>query len=271
MRGRVQYLTVFGLLLLAWAALSFWAGLGFALVASLLLLAVLVPVALIAGHRFVNRPYVLVEIAALVIAVVVSAVTGFVIAGIAIGALLGVDTLICSALVLMHGRGGLRNVTRNLLVILATLGVATGASALTAALVPVPSCGTAAVGIGGATSAASAEAAQCFAASAEACIPKTLTVRDTGVDELAVHRFRIVPDIDARCHFTDAVAYGPPAAPSLHTLTYSCPTLTDLVGAPGEQQIELAQCSSSVASGLAAPIIPLNEYQPLPTPTPSPG
>jgi hypothetical protein len=270
-RGRLQYLTVFGLVLLAWAALCFWAGLGFALVASLLLLAVLVPVALVAGHRFVKRWYGLVEIAALVITVVVSAVTGFVVAGIVFGALLGVDTLMCSALVLMHGRGAFRNVTRNLLVILATLGVATGASALAAALVPVPSCGTASVGIGGATSAASAEAAQCFVTSAEACIPKTLTVDDTGVDELASHRFRIVPDSDARCHFTDAVQYGPPAAPSQHTVTYTCPALTDLVGAPGEQEIQLTQCSSSIVPGLAAPIIPFTEYQPLPTSTPSPG
>lgn len=271
MRGRLQYLTVFGLLLLAWAALCFWAGLGFAQVASLLLLAVLAPVALVAGHRFVNRWYVLVEIAALVIAVVVSALTGFVVAGTVFGALLGVDTLVCSALVLMQGRGALRNVTRNLLAILATLGVATGASALTAALVPVPSCGTASVGIGGATSAVSAEAAQCFVTAAEACIPKTLTVEDTAVDELATHRFRIVADSDARCHFTDAVQYGPPAAPDQHTVTYTCPALTDLVGAPGEQQIQLTQCSSSVVPGLAAPIIPLTEYQPLPTPTPSPG
>ncbi|MFI5287237.1 MAG: hypothetical protein ACHQ4F_13070 [Candidatus Dormibacteria bacterium] len=268
MRGRLQYLTVFGVVLLAWAALCFWAGLGFALVASLLLLAVLVPMALVAGHRFVNRRYVLVEIAALVIAVVVSAVTDFVIAGIVFGALLGVDTLVCSALVLMRGRGALRNVTRNLLVLLATLGVATGASALTGALVPVPSCGTASVGVGGATSAASAAAAQCFVSSAEACIPKTLTVDDTGVDELATHRFRIVPDSDARCHFTDAVQYGPPAHPSQHTVTYTCPALTDQVGAPGEQQIQLTQCSSGIVPGLAAPIIPLTEYQPLPTPSP---
>ncbi len=271
MRGRLQYLTVFGLVLIAWAALCFWAGLGFALVASLLLVAVLVPVALVAGHRFVNRWYVLMEIAALVIAVVLAAVAGFEIAGIVFGVLLGADTLVCSALVLMQRRGAFRNVTRNLVVILATLGLATGASALTAALVPVPSCGTASVGIGGATSAASAGAAQCFVTSAEACIPKTLTVADASVDELATHRFRIVPDSDARCHFTDAVQYGPPAAPSQHTVTYTCPALTDLVGAPGEQQIELTQCSSSVVAGLAAPIIPLNEYQPLPTPTPSPG
>jgi hypothetical protein len=40
--GRVQYLIVFGAFLLAWAALCFWAGMGFVLVASLLLLAGLV-------------------------------------------------------------------------------------------------------------------------------------------------------------------------------------------------------------------------------------
>ena len=78
--------------------------------ASLLLLAVLVPVALIAGHRFVNRWYVLVEIAALVIAVVVSAVTGFVIAGIVIGAC-SAWTRWSAAAVLVHGRGAFRNVT----------------------------------------------------------------------------------------------------------------------------------------------------------------
>ena len=150
MGARVQYLIVFGAFLLAWAALCFWAGLGFALVASLLLLAGLVPVSLYAGHRFVNRWYVAAELGALVVAVVVSIITGFVVAGILFAVVLGVDVLVCSALLLTRGRGAFRNVTRNLLIILATLGVATGASAVTAAVAPIPSCGSATVGLGGA-------------------------------------------------------------------------------------------------------------------------
>jgi len=269
--GRAQYLISFVLLLLAWAALCFWAGLGFALVASLLLLAGLVPVALLAGHRFVNRWYVLTEVAALVVALVISAVTGFVVAGITFAVMLGVDTLVCSALVLAKGRGAFRTVTRNLLVILATLGVATGASAITATLAPVASCGTATVGVGGATTPGSAEAGQCFVASAEMCAPRTLTVHDASVDELATHQYRIVTDSDGQCHFTDAAQYGPPSDPGRHAVTYTCPALTAQVGAPGEQETQLSQCTGSVVTGVAAPIIPMNAYQPLPSPTPAPG
>jgi hypothetical protein len=258
--GRVQYLIVSGVLLVAWAALCFWAGFGFALVAAILLLVLLAPVALFAGHRFVNRWYVVAELAALVVAIAISAVTSFGAAGIAFGVAVGADTLICSALVLMRGRGAFRNATRNLLVILATLGIAMGASAITAAIAPVPSCGTAIVGAGGSTSNGSAAAAQCWVTDAETCIQSTLTVRDTGVDELATHRYRVVPNGDATCHFTDSVTYGPPSDPSVSTASYSCPALTDLVGAPGEQEIKLTQCSS----GAAKPIIPLNAYVPLP-------
>jgi hypothetical protein len=269
--GRVQYLIVFGAFLLAWAALCFWAGMGFVLVASLLLLAGLVPVSLYAGHRFVNRWYVAAELAALVVAVVVSIVTGFVVAGILFAVVLGIDVLVCSALVLTRGRGSFRNVTRNLLVVLATLGVATGAAAITAAVAPVPSCGSATVGLGGATSTASAEAGDCFVAAAENCTPMTLAVHETAVDELASHEYRIVADSDSRCHFTDSVTYGPPSDPRQHAVSYTCPALTDQTGAPGEQQVQLTQCSGSTGSGAAAPVIPINAYVPLATATPSPG
>jgi hypothetical protein len=263
--GRVQYLILSGALLLAWAALGFWAGLGWALVASLLLLALLAPVALLIGHRFVNRWYVIGEIAALVVVVVIAVVTGFGNAGwIAIVVLVGGDTLICSVLVLRRGRGAFRNVVRNLLALLATLGIATGASAIVGAIAPVPSCGSATVGAGGATSEDSAVAAQCWITDAETCMQSTLTVHDTGVDELATHRYRIYVNSDSNCHFTDSVTYGPPSDPTLNTTTYTCPALTDLVGAPGEQEIKLTQCSDAVATGAAEPIIPLNAYVPLP-------
>lgn len=267
----MQYLFAFGALLLAWAVLCFWAGLGFAFVAALLLLAVLVPVALLAGHRFVNRWYVLAEIVGLVAAVVVSAVTGFEVAGITFAVMLGVDTLVCSALVLVKGRGAFRNVTRNLVVILVTLGVASGASAVTAAVAPVPSCGIASVGIGGVTTPGSADAGQCFVAAAQMCVPRTLTVHDASVDELATHEYRTVVDSDGQCHFTDALQYGPPSEPGQHSTTYTCPALTAQVGAPGEQQVQLTQCTGSIITGVAAPIIPMNAYQPLPALPPTPG
>jgi hypothetical protein len=263
--GRVQPLIFFGVLLAAWAALCFWAGLGFALVAGLLLLALLAIVALAAGHRFVNRWYVIAELVALVVAVVVSVLTGFVAAGITFGILVGADTLIFSALVLARGRGAVRNVTRNLLVILATLGLATGASAVTAAIAPVPSCGSASVGAGGATSEGSALAAQCFVTDAETCMPSTLTVRDSGEDEIATHRYRVHASSDSQCYFTDSVTYGPASTPSRFAASYNCPALTDLVGAPGQQEIELTQCTGAVAAGVAEPIIPLNAYVPLPS------
>ncbi len=265
MGGRVQYLILWGALLLAWAALGFWAGLGWAVVASLLLLALLAPFALLIGHRFVNRWYVLGEVVALVVLVVISVVTGFGnVAWITFLAVVGGDTLICSLLVLRQGRGAFRNVVRNLLVLLATLGIATGASAVVGAIAPVPSCGTATVGEGGATSEDSALAAQCWVTDAETCQPSTLTVHDTTVDELATHRYRIFADSDSNCHFTDSVTYGPPSDPTLNTTSYACPALTDLVGAPGEQEIELTQCSDAVGTGAAKPIIPLNAYVPLP-------
>ncbi len=264
-------LLAFGAPLLAWAVLCFWAGLGFAFVASLLLVAVLVPVALLAGHRFVNRWYVLAEIVGLVAALVVSAVTGYEVAGITFAIMLGVDTLVCSALVLAKGRGAFRNVTRNLLVILATLGVATGASAITAAVAPVASCGTANVGVAGLTTQASADAGQCFVAAAQMCAPRTLTVHDSSIDELATHQYRTVVDSDGQCHFTDALQYGPPSEPGQHSAAYSCTALTAQVGAPGEQQVQLSQCTGSIVGGVAAPIIPMNAYEPLPSPTPAPG
>lgn len=265
MGGRVQYLILWGALLLAWAALGFWAGLGWALVASLLLLAMLAPFALLMGHRSVNRWYVIGEIAALVAVVIISVVTGFGNAAwIAFLVLVGGDTLICSVLALRRGRGAFRNVVRNLLVLLATLGIATGASALIGAIAPVPSCGTATVGAGGATSNDSSLAAQCWVTDAETCQPSTLTVHDTGVDELATHRYRIFENSDSNCHFTDSVTYGPPSDPNRNTTSYTCPALTDLVGAPGEQEIKLTQCAGAVAAGAAEPIIPLNAYVPLP-------
>jgi hypothetical protein len=263
-RGRVQYVVLWGAFLLAWFALCFWAGLGFAVTAALLLGVALAPFALIAGHRFVDRRYVIGEIAGLVAAVVISAVTGFAgAAEIAFAVVVGGDTLICSVLVLTRGRGAFRNVVRNILVVLATLGVATGASAVVSAIAPVPSCGVATVGAGGATSEGSSLAAQCWVTDAESCQQSTLTVHDTGVDELATHRYRVFANSDASCYFTDSVTYGPPSDPTLNTASYQCPALTDLVGAPGEQEIKLTQCSSAVASGAAQPIIPLNAYQPL--------
>jgi hypothetical protein len=265
-RGRVQYVILWGGLLLAWFALGFWAGLGFAVTASLLLVAFLAPFALIAGHRFVNRWYVIGEIAGLVAAIVISAVTGFADAAeIAFAVLVGGDTLICSVLVLTRARGAFRNVVRNILVILATLGVATGASAVVSAVAPVPSCGVASVGAGGATSEGSSLAAQCWVTDAQTCQPSTLTVHDTGVDELATHRYRVFANSDSSCYFTDSVTYGPPSDPTRNSASYTCPALTDLVGAPGEQEIKLTQCSSAVVAGAAEPIVPLNAYQPLPS------
>jgi hypothetical protein len=264
--GRVQYLILWGALLLAWFVLGFWAGLGLAVTATILLVAVLAPFALIAGHRFVNRWYVVGELAGLVAAVVISALTGFAgAAEIAFAVLIGGDTLICSVLVLMRGRGAFRNVVRNILVILATLGLATGASAVVSAIAPVPSCGAATVGAGGATSQASALAAQCWVTDAETCQPSTLTVHDVTDDEGATHRYRVVANSDSNCHFTDSVTYGPHTDTMENTASYTCPSLTDLVGAPGEQEIKLTQCSSAVEPGVAEPIIPLNAYQPLPS------
>ena len=102
-------------------------------------------------------------------------------------------------------------------------------------------------------------------------MPKTLTVHEAGVDGLATHRYRIVVDSDAHCHFTDVVVYGPPSDPGGHTVSYRCPALTAQVGAPGEQQVQLTQCLESIVPGLAAPVIPMNPYAPLTSPTPSPG
>lgn len=181
------------------------------------------------------------------------------------------DTLVCSALVLAKGRGAFRRATRNLLIILATLGVATGASAITAALEPVPSCGTASVGPGGATTPASAEAGQCFVSSAEGCMPRTLTMSETGPDEIARHHYRVVAESNAHCHFTDAVTYGPQSHPGAQATSYTCRAITYQIGAPGEQLVQLTQCSSAIVAGIATPIIPTNAYQPLPPPTPPSG
>jgi hypothetical protein len=95
-------------------------------------------------------------------------------------------------------------------------------------------------------------------------------VEDSSVDERATHTLRVVEDLDNQCHFTDAVQYGPPSAPAQYSITYTCPTITDQIGAPGEQQVQLTQCAESVIAGVAAPIIPMNAYQP-PAATPAPG
>jgi hypothetical protein len=267
----VQSLIVVGGLLLAWALLCFWAGLGFAFVAALLLLVALAAVALVGGHRFVHRWYVLAEIAALIAAAVLSGITGFAVGGVVFAMALGVDTIVCSVLVLWRGRGAIRTATRNLLMILATLGFATGASAVIAAIVPVPSCGTATIGAGGATSPGSAAAGQCFVAAAETCIARTLTVAATGLDELARHQYRVVLGSDGQCHFTDTVRYGPPSNPTRRSASYTCPALTAQVGAPGEQEVQLSQCTGAVLAGAGEPIIPMNAYRPLPSSSPSPG
>jgi hypothetical protein len=264
-------LILFGLFLLAWGLLCFWAGTGFVFVALLLLLAALVPLALIAGHRFLRRDFVFAEIALLTLTLIAMLVSGFNIAGvIAFGVALGVDTAICSLLVLRRGRGALRNATRNLIAILGVLGVATAASAVAAVVAPVQSCGTATVGIGGVTDGGSALAGQCFVSAAESCVARTLSVQVSSVDERATHTYRILDDSDGECHFTDAVQYGPLSAPAKFSITYACPTLTDQIGAPGEQQVQLTQCAQPVIAGVAAPIIPMNAYLP-PTATPAPG
>lgn len=162
------------------------------------------------------------------------------------------------------GKGALWKVTRSFLVVLVTLGLATGALAIAGAVAPVPSCGAASVGPGGATSETSAVAGQCFVASAEICTARTLTVHETSVDEVATHEYRVVTGSDGECHFTDAVTYGPPSDPAQSATSYTCPALTDQVGAPGEQQVQLTQCTGAIASGVAAPIIPMNAYVPLP-------
>jgi hypothetical protein len=263
---------LFGLFLVAWAALCFWAGPNFVLVAVILLLAALVPLALVAGHRYLQRPYITAEVVALPVALILMFATGFDVAAVILfGALLGADTLICSYLVLRRGRGAIRNSTRNLIIFLAALGVGIGASFVASAVAPVPSCGTATVGVGGATDQGSATAGQCFSAAAQSCAARTLTVDETSVDEIATHRYRIVEDANSQCHFTDSVTYGPPAAPTRFSAAYSCPTLTDQIGAPGEQQVQLTQCSGGVAGGVAAPIIPVNPFQPQSAATPAPG
>jgi hypothetical protein len=272
--ARVQSSAISGLLLLAWAALCFWAGFGFASVAAILLLVAIVPLTLIAGHRFVDRRYVIVEVVAVVAAVVVAVIAGFSTPSVVVlGAVIGVDILACSALILRRGRGVIRRATRNLLVIIAALGVATGAAVVVSALASVPSCGTASVGAGGATTSGSANAGECFAVNAANCQPHSLTVQETGTDELATHRYRIVSDANGQCHFTDSVTFGPPSDPMQHAATYTCPALTAQIGAPGEQQVQLTQCSGGVASGVAAPVIPTNAFQPFvaPTPTPTPA
>ena len=264
---------LFGLFLVAWAGLCFWAGANFVLVMTLLLLAVIVPLALAGGHRYLRRRYVTAEVVALPIALIVMFATGFDVAGVAVfAALLGADTLVCGYLLLRRSRrGAIRNAMRNLLIILAALGVGTAASFVASAVAPVPSCGRATVGAGGATGAASASAGQCFATAAENCDAATLTVDVTTVDEIATHRYRVVEDANSRCHFTDSVTYGPPTAPARFSAAYTCPALTDQIGAPGEQQVQLTQCTGGVEGGAAAPIIPMNEFQPQPAATPAPG
>jgi hypothetical protein len=96
---------LFGLFLVAWAALCFWAGANFVLVMALLLLAGIIPLALVGGHRYLHRPYVVAEVVALPIAVIVMVATGFDVAGVVLfAALLGGDTLVCSYLLLSRGR-----------------------------------------------------------------------------------------------------------------------------------------------------------------------
>jgi hypothetical protein len=268
---RLPSLILFGLFLIAWGLLCFWAGPDFLLVMVLLLLAGLVPLALVTGHRFLRRDYVFAEICLLPLTLIAMLVSSFNIAAvIAFGAVLGLDTATCSILVLRKGRGALRNAVRNLIVILAVLGVAAAAAAVAAVVVPVPSCGTATVGLGGATGDGSATAGQCFVSAAENCVAKTLSVQVSTVDERATHAYRIVEDSDGTCHFTDAVQYGPLRAPAQYSIVYTCPTLTDQIGAPGEQQVQLTQCAETVIAGVAAPIIPMNAYQP-PAATPAPG
>jgi hypothetical protein len=266
---RLPSLILFGLFLVAWGLLCFWAGPNFVLVAVILLLAAVVPVALVAGHRFLRRDFIYAEVALLPLTLIAMFVSGFNTAAvIAFGVALGVDTLTCSYLLLRKGRGALRNATRNLLIILAVLGIATGAAAVVSLVAPVPSCGSATVGVGGLTDAGSAAAGQCFVTAAENCVAKSLSVQDSSIDERATHAFRVVEDADAECHFTDTVTYGPTSGANKYSATYTCPALTDQVGQPGEQQVQLTQCAESVVPGVAAPIIPTNAYQPLATPSP---
>jgi hypothetical protein len=269
---RLRAQIFFGIFLVIWAALCFWAGANFVLVMLLLLLAAIVPLALIGGHRYLHRPYVTAEVLVLPLTLIVMFATGFAVASVIVfGIALGGDTLHCSYLVLRRGRGAIRNTTRNLILILAALGVGTMVSFVVSSVAPVQSCGTATVGVGGATDQGSATAGQCFVAAAEICEARTLTVDDTSVDEVATHRFRIVEDLNSQCHFTDAVTYGPPDASTKFSATYTCPTLTDQIGSPGEQQVQLTQCAGGVAADAAAPIIPMNAFQPQPTATPAPG
>ncbi len=267
---RLPSLIMFGIFLVAWGLLCFWAGPNFVLVMVLLLLAGLVPLALVTGHRFLRRDYVFAEVCLVPLTFIAMLVSSFnITAVIAFGVVLGLDTATCCILVLRKGRGALRNATRNLILILAVLGVATGAASVAAAIAPVPTCGTATVGVGGATDDGSAAAGQCFVAAAENCVAKALSVQVSSVDERATHAFRIVEDSDGQCHFTDAVQYGPLSSPAQYSINYTCPTLTDQIGAPGEQQVQLTQCAEQVIAGVAAPIIPMNAYQP-PAATPAP-
>src|SRR5579872_7086041 len=92
---------LFGAFLIAWAGLCFWAGANFVLVMTLLLIAVIVPLALIGGHRYLHRPYVTAEVLVLPIALIVMIATGFDVAGVTVfAALLGADTLVCTYLLL---------------------------------------------------------------------------------------------------------------------------------------------------------------------------
>ena len=102
-------------------------------------------------------------------------------------------------------------------------------------------------------------------------MPRTLTMSETGPDEIATHHYRVVAESNAHCHFTDGVTYGPQSYPEsagdlIHLSRHHLPDRS-----PGEQLVQLTQCSSAIVAGIATPIIPTNAYQPLPPPTPPSG
>jgi S1-C subfamily serine protease len=104
---------------------------------------------------------------------------------------------------------------------------------------------------------------------------------DRGVARGAVQAFAI--PIDTALYYAHQIL-GPPStrpagaslrvcvedstSPRHSNSSYTCPALTDQIGAPGEQGIQLTRCSCPVAAGVEAPIIRTNAHQPPPTPKP---
>ncbi len=160
------------------------------------------------------------------------------------------------------GRGGIRNATSNLLVIIAALGVGTAASFV------VVRPGTGAVlryrerrlrrghhlRLRQRRTVLRGSGRELRAAARSPCVTGS-----DGSPRIAIASCRIA---NARCHFTDSVTYGPPSAPMQFSATYTCPALTDQIGAPGEQEVQLTQCGGGWPAAPRRRSFPMNEFQP---------